>query len=59
MTSIETYLRYQDIFGTASTLEQFEETLRSLDLGLVLRLFGPINTVCSRRGDFRITWLPR
>jgi hypothetical protein len=45
MTSIETYLRYQDVFGAASTAEQFETTLRSLDLDLVLRLFGPINTV--------------
>ncbi len=52
MTSIETYLRYQDVFGNPSTLDRFETRLRSLDLGLVLRLFGAIvaNAVCSRRG---------
>jgi hypothetical protein len=50
MTSIETYVRYEDVFGTSSTMEQLETVLRSLDLGLVLRIFGPINTICSRRG---------
>jgi hypothetical protein len=47
---IETYLRYQDVVGVASTVAEFEAILRVLDLGLVLRLFGAINTVCSRRG---------
>lgn len=47
---IEAYLRYQDVVGAASTVVEFEAMLRSLDLGLVLRLFGAINTVCSRRG---------
>jgi hypothetical protein len=50
MTRFETYLRYQDVFGTASTFDQFEAELRSLDLGLVLRTFAAINVVCSRRG---------
>lgn len=50
MTQIDTYLRYQDVFGSASTLDQFETLLRSLDLGLMLRLFSPINTICARRG---------
>jgi hypothetical protein len=50
MTEIVTYLRYQDVFGTASTLEQFETLMRSLDLGLMLRLFSPVNTICARRG---------
>jgi hypothetical protein len=50
MTTIETYLRYQDIFGTASSLGQFEDVMRSLDIGLVLRLFAPVNTICSRNG---------
>jgi hypothetical protein len=50
MTRIETYLRYQDVFGTPSTFEQFEAELRSLDLGLVLRTFAMINVICSRRG---------
>jgi hypothetical protein len=50
MTEIETYLRYQDVFRTASTLEQFETLMRSLDLGLMLRLFSPVNTICARRG---------
>lgn len=34
----------------ASTVAEFEAMLRALDLGLVLRAFGAINTVCSRRG---------
>jgi hypothetical protein len=34
----------------ASTVAEFEAMLRSLDLGLALRLFGAINTVCLRRG---------
>jgi hypothetical protein len=50
MTEIETYLRYQDVFGTPSTLEQFETLMRVLDLGLMLRLFSPVNTICARRG---------
>ena len=50
MTEIETYLRYQDVFGTPSTLEQFETLMRALDLGLMLRLFSPVNTICARRG---------
>ena len=50
MTQIDTYLRYQDVFGSGSTLDQFETLLRSLDLGLMLRLFSPINTICARRG---------
>ena len=50
MTAIETYLRYQDVFGTVSGLEQFETLMRSLDLGLMLRLFSPVNTICARRG---------
>lgn len=50
MTEIETYLRYQDVFGRASSLEQFEVLMRSLDLGLMLRLFSPVNTICARRG---------
>ncbi|WP_058188607.1 hypothetical protein [Terracidiphilus gabretensis] len=50
MTRVETYLRYQDVFGTPSTFEQFEAALRSLDLGLVLRTFAAINVLCSRRG---------
>ena len=50
MTAIETYLRYQDVFETASSLEQFETLMRSLDLGLMLRLFSPVNTICARRG---------
>lgn len=50
MTEIETYLRYQDVFGAPSTLEQFETLMRTLDLGLMLRLFSPVNTVCARRG---------
>jgi hypothetical protein len=50
MTQIDTYLRYQDIFGTASTLEQFETLMSSLDLGLMLRLFSPVYTICARRG---------
>src|SRR5271156_3777740 len=50
MTTVETYLRYQDVFGTPSTPEQFEAALRSLDLGLVLRTFAAINVLCSRRG---------
>jgi hypothetical protein len=33
-----------------STLAQFETLMRSLDLGLMLRLFSPINTICARRG---------
>jgi hypothetical protein len=31
MTRIEPYLRYQDVFETPSTFEQFEAELRSLD----------------------------
>lgn len=50
MTEIATYLRYQDVFGTPSTLDQFETLMRSLDLGLMLRLFSPVNTICARRG---------
>jgi hypothetical protein len=50
MTKIETYLRYQDIFGIASTKGQFEDGMRALDIGLVLRLFSPVNTICSRDG---------
>jgi hypothetical protein len=50
MTEIETYLRYQDVFGTVSRLDQFETLMRSLDLGLMLRLFSPVNTICARRG---------
>jgi hypothetical protein len=50
MTEIETYLRYLEVFGTPSTLEQFETLMRALDLGLVLRLFSPVNTICARRG---------
>jgi hypothetical protein len=50
MTSVETYLRYRDVFGTPSTYEQFEAVLCSLDLGLVLRTFAAINVLCSRRG---------
>ena len=50
MTSVEKYLRYQDVFGTPSTLEQFEAELSSLDLCLVLRTFAAINVLCSRRG---------
>jgi hypothetical protein len=50
MTRIETYLRFQDVFETSSTFEQFEAELRSLDLGLVLRTFAAINVICSRRG---------
>ena|GEM_PF-6321789 len=47
MTRLETYLCYQDVFGTPSTFEQFEAELRSLDLGLVLRTFAAINVICS------------
>ena len=50
MTGVETYVRYQDVFGTPSTFERFEAELRSLDLGLVLRTFAAINVLCSRRG---------
>ena len=50
MTEIETYLRYQDVFGRVSSLDQFEALMRSLDLGLMLRLFSPVNTICARRG---------
>jgi hypothetical protein len=50
MTRFETYLRYSDVFGTPSTLDQFEAELGSLDLGLVLRTFAAINVLCSRRG---------
>jgi hypothetical protein len=50
MTRFETYLRYSDVFGTPSTLDQFEAELGSLDLGLVLRTFAAINVLSSRRG---------
>src|SRR5271169_5945128 len=50
MTRFETYLRYQDVFGTPSTFEQLEAELRSLDLGLVLRTFAVINVLGSKRG---------
>lgn len=50
MADIGTYLTYKDVFGTASAFEQFEALMRSLDLGLILRLFSPINTICARRG---------
>jgi hypothetical protein len=58
MTTIETYLRYQDIFGTASTLGQFEDVMRSLEIGLVLRLFAPaIQSVLEM--DYQIVMLRR
>jgi hypothetical protein len=50
MTSLETYLRYGDVFGNASALDEFRALLKTLDLRLVLRVFAAINVICSRRG---------
>lgn len=50
MTEIETYLRYQDVFGRESSLDVLEALMRSPDLGLMLRLFSSVNTICARRG---------
>jgi hypothetical protein len=49
----DTYLRFQDVFVTPFTFEQFEVELRSLGLGLVLRIFAAINVICSKRGPPR------
>jgi hypothetical protein len=49
----DTYLRFQDVFVPPYTFEQFEVELRSLGLGLVLRIFAAINVICSKRGPPR------